>query len=128
MLVLCEGRRDNPYRSGRVRCSGGGRTLPIHAYTHKTGCRFITGGAFVPDDGSWPVEYDGSYLFGDFVCNKIFELRPDGSGGFSQTLFTDLDDGGPIAMTFGPSGTKDLYYTTFANGGEVRRIAYTGTS
>jgi hypothetical protein len=31
-------------------------------------------------------------------------------------------------MTFGPYMTtgKALYYTTFAGGGQVRRIAYTG--
>jgi hypothetical protein len=30
-------------------------------------------------------------------------------------------------MTFGPHGPSEtLYYTTFANGGEIRRIAYTG--
>jgi len=114
---LCEGRRDNPYRGGRVRCSGGGRTLPVHAYSHNTGCRSITGGAFVPDDGSWPAEYDDSYLVGDFVCNKIFELSPDERGGFSRTVFTKAGDGGPIAKSFGPSRPKDPYYTTFANGG-----------
>jgi hypothetical protein len=38
-------------------------------------------------------------------------------------------DGGPITMTFGPHGTGEaLYYTTFANGGEVHRITYTGGS
>jgi hypothetical protein len=31
-------------------------------------------------------------------------------------------------MTFGPFGaTQALYYTTYANGGEVHRITYTGT-
>ena len=127
---LCEGLHDNPYRSGRVNCSGPTYTGPIHEYSHNTGCESITGGAFVPDDGSWPVEYADSYLFGDFVCNRIFKLTPTGEGGFEETTFaTDLGGGGPISMTFGPSETDEaLYYTTFANGGEVHRIAYTGGS
>ena len=69
-------------------------------------------------------------IFGDFICSKIFVLTPNESGsGFSRSEFaTDLGGGGPISMTFGPymTSAKALYYTTFANGGEVRRIAYTG--
>ena len=55
-------------------------------------------------------------------------LTPDGGGGFDQTTFaTNLGGGGPIAMTFNPYETdKPLYYTTFAQGGEVHRITYTG--
>jgi glucose/arabinose dehydrogenase len=124
---LCEGRKDNLERRGKVNCSKAPLTPPIHAYSHGSGCRSITGGAFVPDDGSWPASYDDAYLFGDFVCNKIFELRRDRGGGLTRTLFTNVGDGGPIAMTFGPYGTGEaLYYTTFANGGEVRRISPTG--
>ena len=120
---LCEGRHDNPERRGSVNCDGARYTGPIHEYNHSTNCESITGGAFVPDDGSWPEEYDDSYLFADFVCNKIFELRPDGAG-FDSTLFTNVGGGGPVAMEFSPFGVKDLYYTTFQNGGQVRRIAY----
>jgi PKD repeat protein len=74
----------------------------------------------------WPAEYDSSYLFADYVCNKIFELTPKSGGGFTQTEFaTGLGVGGPIAMTFGPYGSgQALYYTTYANNGEVRRISY----
>ncbi len=63
------------------------------------------------------------------MCNKIFELTPAAGGGFEAQVFADeLGKGGPIAMTFGPYETGEaLYYTTFANGGEVRRIAYTGS-
>jgi glucose/arabinose dehydrogenase len=126
---LCEGTHDNPYRRGRVDCSGPDYTGPIHEYSHGTGCESITGGAFVPD-GFWPTSYDDTYLFGDFICSKIFVLTLNESGsGFSRSEFaTDLRGGGPISMTFGPymTSAKALYYTTFANGGEVRRIAYTG--
>jgi glucose/arabinose dehydrogenase len=126
---LCEGLHDNPERRGQVNCSGSTYTGPIHEYSHSsTGCESITGGAFVPNDGPWPDSYDDTYLYGDFVCNKIFELKPAAGGGFVQQEFATVADGGPITMTFGPHGAGEaLYYTTFANGGEVRRIAYTGS-
>lgn len=64
------------------------------------------------------------------MCGKIFELTPDGAGGYTRTEFArGLGSAGPIAMDFGPdrSGGRALYYTTFAGGGEVpakvRRIA-----
>ena len=125
---LCEGRHDNPYRGGSVNCSGAPYTPPIHEYSHNSGCESITGAAFVPD-GAWPASYDDAYLFGDFVCGKIFKLTPREGGGFNQTEFAaGLGRGGPVAMTFGPyqATGKALYYTTFANGGEIRRIAYAG--
>jgi glucose/arabinose dehydrogenase len=104
-----------------------GMTNPIHAYDHNTGCESVTGAAFVPN-GSFTSSYDNAYLFGDYVCNKIFKLTPKPEGGFARSLFaSDLGPGGPIAMTFGPYGNgKALYYTTFNDGGQVRRIAFTG--
>lgn len=102
---------------------------PIHQYNHNTGCSSVTGAAFVPD-GSWPASYDRDYLFGDYVCGKIFKLTPKSGGGFTRTDFaTGLGQGGPISMTFGPHKQgKALYYTTFAggDGGQIRRITYTG--
>jgi hypothetical protein len=100
----------------------------LHEYSHDTGCESITGGAFVPDDGGWPTSYDEAYLFGDYICNKIFKLAPKSGDGFTRTVFASgLAGGGPVAMAFGPHGSNQaLYYTTFANGGEVRRIGYTG--
>ncbi|MBO3095605.1 PQQ-dependent sugar dehydrogenase [Cellulomonas dongxiuzhuiae] len=99
-----------------------GMTDPIHDYTRSTGCGSITGGAFVPD-GVWPAQYDDAYLFADYVCGRIMML----SGGTRTNLATGL--GGAVHLEFGPhAGSQALYYTTYANGGEVRRIAYTGTA
>jgi hypothetical protein len=80
----------------------------------------------VPDAASWPASYGDSYLFGDYVCGKIFELTPASGGGFDQREFASgLGEGGPIAMAFRASGSdRSLYYTTYANGGEVHRISY----
>jgi len=99
---LCEGNHDNPNRPGSVNCSAAPYTPPIHEYSHNTGCSSITGAAFVPN-GVWPTAYDNSYLYGDYVCGKIFELTPDGAGGFTRTEFvTGLGENSAVAMTFGP--------------------------
>jgi PKD repeat protein len=102
-----------------------GMTNPIHAYAHSTGCSSITGAAFVPN-GSWPSAYDNSYLFGDYVCGRIFVLTRQVDGSFTRTTFASgLGASSAVAMTFGPYGTSvALYYTTYANGGQVRRIAH----
>ena len=123
---LCEGKHDNPDRPGSVNCGSAPYTPPIHDYSHNTGCSSITGAAFVPN-GVWPARYDRSYLFGDFVCGKIFSLTPKSGGGYAKTTFvTGLGRGGPVGMTFGPyKGRQALYYTTYASGsGQVRRIDY----
>ena len=123
---VCEGNHDNPYRKGSPPCDEAPYTAPIHEYSHGTGCESITGGAFVPN-GVWPAEYDDAYLFGDFVCGKIFRLTPKSGGGFEQMDFvTGLGSRSAVAMAFGPHASDQaLYYTTFDNGGEVRRISYT---
>ena len=122
---FCEGSRDNTNRPGSVNCADP-FTPPITEYSHGSGCSSVTGAAFVPD-GAWPASYDNAYLFGDYVCGKIFKLVPKAGGGYERTAFaTGLGQGGPVAMTFGPSG-RDLYYTTYAggDGGQIRRITYT---
>ncbi|HYF61357.1 MAG TPA: PQQ-dependent sugar dehydrogenase [Herpetosiphonaceae bacterium] len=84
-------------------------------------CISITGGAFVPN-GVWPAEYDNSYLFSDYGCGKIFRLK----NGEATLFSSNLGGSSAVHMAFGPFGaTKALYYTTYVNGGEIRRIAYT---
>jgi glucose/arabinose dehydrogenase len=106
-----------------------GLTDPIYDYNHASGCSSITGGAFVPN-GIWPAEYDGTYLYADFVCGKIIRLTPKAGGGFTATDFiTGLGNSSITSMQFGPHGsTKALYYLNFLNGGEVHRVAFTGTA
>ena len=100
-----------------------GLDYPIYRYNHDTGCESITGGAFVPNGGDWPNSYDSAYLFGDFTCDRIFDLRRNPSGGFRRTLFATIPGPGPVALAFGPfANGRALYYTTFANGGQVRLI------
>jgi uncharacterized repeat protein (TIGR01451 family) len=113
-----------------------GMTNPIYYYQHNTvfptatatACNSIVGGAFVPN-GLWPADYDNTYLFSDFTCGAIFRLKPDGAGGFIRTEFdTGLGVQAPVAMTFGPHGTTQALYYVAYNGGEVHRIAFTGTA
>jgi hypothetical protein len=112
-----------------------GLTNPVFDYPHGS-CAVgniagnsITGGAFVPA-GAWSAQYDGNYLVGEYVCGKIFRLVPNGSGGFTATEFaTGLGSGSAVTMIFGPyQNTQALYYTTYADGGQVRRIRYTGAT
>ena len=104
-------------------------TDPIFAYPDTTGCSAITGGAF-PPAGIWPSAFNNAYLYGDFVCGTIFSLRPQTGGGFTaQEFATGLGANSIVTMTFGPhEGGQALYYTTYANGGQVRRISFSGTA
>jgi glucose/arabinose dehydrogenase len=103
-------------------------TNPIFAYGRADGCASITGGAFVPS-GVWPAPYDGAYLFADYVCGKIFRLVPAGGGTYTRADFaTGLGGSSAVHMEFGPAGsTQGLYYTTYAGGGQIRRITFTST-
>ncbi len=102
-----------------------GMVDPIYEYSHNTGCGSITGGAFVPN-GFWPSAYDNGYLYSDYVCGRIFRLTPAAGGGYTSTDFaTGLGSSSAVHLTFGPFGTSQaLYYTTYASGGQVRRISY----
>jgi glucose/arabinose dehydrogenase/PKD repeat protein len=100
-----------------------GLTNPIFDYGRTTGCTAITGGAFVPS-GLWGAPYDGSYLFSDYVCGTIFRLQLKSGGGFTMQPFAQaLGASSAVHLGFGPRGDgRALYYTSYANGGEVRRI------
>jgi uncharacterized protein (TIGR03437 family) len=108
-----------------------GMTEPLYAYRHgstlpgtqTSGCRSITGGAFVPN-GAWPAEYDNTYLFADYVCGAIFALRRNGSTVTVSDFVRNLGNSSAVHLRFGPFGdSQALYYTTYAGGGQVRRVA-----
>jgi len=103
-----------------------GMTNPVHDYGRTVGAS-ITGGAFVPN-GLWLSDYDGDYLFADYVAGKIFQI--EGSGAGSRTEFaTALGGSSAVHLLFGPrAGSQALYYTTYAGGGQVRRIYHTAVN
>ena len=112
---------------GRTDCNNppAGVTDPIFDYTHAAaGCDSITGGAFVPATG-WPAAYAGGYLYSDFICQKIFALLPNGDGTWTSQPFADGVGGVVDMRAVSRLGAWSIYYTTFANGGEVRRIVST---
>jgi glucose/arabinose dehydrogenase len=121
--------REGPCAEGSLTDCGPpptGMTNPIFSYSHvATGCDAITGGAFVRN-GLWGTSYDRGYLYGDYICNKIFLRVPNGTGGWTSSVFASgLAAGGPVTMLFAPHAAKTaLYYTTYANGGEIHVIEH----
>lgn len=113
-----------------------GLTNPLFDYKHGAnspgspfqGCDSITGGAFAPA-GAWAPEDDGAYFFSDYVCGKVFKLTRSPGGAVTVSAFaTGLGNSSAVTLRFGPAGAAQaLYYTTYAGGGEVRRISFTGT-
>jgi glucose/arabinose dehydrogenase len=104
-----------------------GMTNPIYDYPQSSGCRAITGGAFVPN-GVWPAEYDGDYLYADYVCGRIFRLEQSGLGYTSSDFATSLGSNSATSLLFGPApppAGRALYYTTYGGTDSVRRITYT---
>jgi glucose/arabinose dehydrogenase len=125
--------REGPCVNGSTTNCGpqpAGFTNPVFAYQHTSDCaasgvrgNSITGGAFVPN-GVWPAQFQGVYLFGEFVCGKIFQLTPNGSVFTASEFATGLGQGSAVTMIFGPfQNTQALYYTSFAGGGQVRRLS-----
>ena len=107
-----------------------GMTNPIFSYQQgsPSGCRAITGGAFVPA-GIWPPSYTGTYLFADYVCGRIFRLDQSGDTYVRSDFAAGLGSNSAVHMAFGPhDGSQSLYYTTYEAGGSVRRIDYTGSA
>lgn len=112
-----------------------GKTDPIHWYEHPSGGgAAITGGAFVPD-GVWPAEYDGAFLYADFVLGHIYKMDPGGAdcrlctpptSAYQHNEWAEANT--VVEMAFGPYGsTQALYYLDRGNN-EVRRISYVGSA
>ncbi|MEX2032244.1 MAG: PQQ-dependent sugar dehydrogenase, partial [Dehalococcoidia bacterium] len=125
-------RREGPceYVSPGVDCSvptPAGMTDPLFSYPHGPGfrdCAAITGGAFVPEE-LWPPQYNGIYLFSDYVCGTIFQLETSGPAS-STTFASNLGNWTAIDLAFGPDAAfgQALYYATHGNGGQIRKISY----
>ncbi len=105
---------------------------PVHFYKHKGGGA-ATAAAFIPN-GIWGEEYDGKYLWADFmqgwiqildssveVDHCLSDCKPVESRMPVKT-FTEYDE--IITMRFGPcvNGQTALYYTSSSNGGVMRQV------
>ncbi len=133
-----EGRHSNS-SSGPCTSPGTlGLVDPVYEYprgtipgTTVTGCASITGGAFVPA-GVWPAAYDGTYLLADYVCGAMLRIpttgTPTAALASAFAFVTGLGSSSATSLQFGPDGTgQALYYTTYAGGGQIRKISYSAT-
>ena len=101
-----------------------GFTDPLTDYPHSIGCSFITAGAFVPN-GVWPSQFNGSYLFADGGCGKVFAYtaagKVDYSNPFAQTSGVIVD------MTFVTQGASTaLFYVTYGDS-KLHKVQYQGS-
>jgi glucose/arabinose dehydrogenase len=98
-----------------------GLTNPLHAYNHGE-CSFITAGALPP--AGW-LGSGRTYLYADGGCQKIFAVSDLGG---ANTITTFASGVGLVTdMNMVQEGSAwVLYYTTYANGGEVHRITVSG--
>mmetsp|Transcript_26968 Transcript_26968/g.64377 ORF Transcript_26968/g.64377 Transcript_26968/m.64377 type:complete len:854 (-) Transcript_26968:73-2634(-) len=134
--------REGPCESGsKTNCEPSDEFIdPIFWYEHNDdGDGAAVGGAFVPN-GAWPRKYDDTYLFADFIFQKIFVLSEDGSDPCRACLpprptltseeFQDTRFYGQLVqLTFGPyENSQALYYSLWAPMGKytIRRIIYDG--
>jgi glucose/arabinose dehydrogenase len=99
---------------------------PVFAYRRDgrppafAGCQTLTGGAFVPAAANWPNLYASVYLFADLACGRLFVLRGEAPGATLEVFGNGIANADAVHLAFGPDNV--LYYTTFAGGGQVRRI------
>ncbi len=120
-------------------------TEPVFEYPHGgnavpgtavSGCNSITGGAFVPN-GIWPSAYDNTFLLADYVCGAMFRIATNGVSkkasdppptvpiSTATTFATNLGGSSATSLRFGPDGNgQALYFTTYASGGQVRKVTY----
>ncbi len=105
-----------------------GMTDPVFYYDHSNSCNSITGGAFAPP-GLWPAPYDGRYFFSDYGCGRIFVLSGAAGSYSRQDFVTGLGSSSAVSLLFGPYGSSQaLYYTSYAGGGAVHVLVYTGAA
>lgn len=129
-----EGRHDNN-TVGPCSPRPVGMIDPVYEYPRGTipgttvsGCSSITGGAFVPN-GVWPAAYDGTYLIADYVCGAVLRIPTTGTPTAplpnAFAFVTGLGNSSATSLGFGPDGSgRALYYTTYAAGGQIRKISY----
>ena len=133
-----EGRHDNT-TGGPCSPRPTGMVDPVYEYNHSgavpgtsvAGCASITGGAFVPN-GVWPAAYDGTYLLADYVCGALFRIATNGTPTSvlpnAFAFASGLGNSSATSLAFGPDGGgQALYYTTYASGGQIRKITYSSS-
>jgi glucose/arabinose dehydrogenase len=112
------------YPGGEALSSTGTLTFPIYSYNHSVG-HAITGGYVYRG----PSEFlQGQYFFADFIDDKVFTLRFDGTSWVATERTAQLSpDIGAInnPSSFGQDGEGNLYLVDFD--GDVFRLTPNGS-
>lgn len=133
--------REGPcQKNSETKCELTDYADPVYWYIHdgiggSAGGGSIVGGDFVPE-GLWPSEYDGKFIFADYVYGELYMLHPSGAcrtdcevpiPGFTNTTIHQYPK--LVDVKFGPYyDSQALYY--LSRDGDlkgIRRIIYTGT-
>ncbi len=116
-----DGREGRCYRGSETDCPSppDGVTDPITVYNHRTGCTFITAGAFVPN-GVWRASDDGSYLFADGGCDTIWQRTAAGTVDYDTPFATVSGTIVDMAFVDQPVGTSLFYVSNSSS--EIHRI------
>jgi len=91
-------------------CTSAGLTLPVIDYGRSEGVS-VTGG-YVYRGSNLP-SLIGSYIYGDFGSGNIWQLTPDGQGGYVNTLL--LNSGFNISA-FGQDRNGEVYIVSYGDG------------
>jgi glucose/arabinose dehydrogenase len=113
-------------RPGEGVCNRTGLTLPVDSYARDIGAS-VTGGYVYR--GSAIAGLRGSYLYADFVSDRVFRFRIDAGAGaivdrqdISLELRPSVGDFGGIA-SFGQDNAGELYVAAFTPGAIYRVVA-----
>jgi hypothetical protein len=113
-------------RPGEGVCDRTGLTLPVDSYSRDVGAS-VTGGYVYR--GSAIAGLRGSYLYADFVSDRVFRFRIDAGAGaivdrqdISLELRPSGVDFGGIA-SFGQDNAGELYVAAFTPGAIYRVVA-----
>ncbi len=114
-------------------CNPGGLTLPVHEYSHATGCS-VTGGAVYR--GAAIPALQGTYFFADYCTPTLWSFKMAGGAATELTTWPAAVVPGDGEATVGsiaaiaPGGDGELYIVDRASGqeGEVWKIVPTTTS
>jgi hypothetical protein len=115
-----EGPNRTPQHGGTAACQGVGHTPPGYSYPRSEGVS-VTGGVFYTGD-SWPAEYKGAYLFGDYGAQRLqlARFRTDGSLAAPVSMF-GTEIGRPVEFETAPNG--DVLFADIGTG-KVKRLSY----
>ncbi|HIP71768.1 MAG TPA: glucose dehydrogenase [Anaerolineae bacterium] len=87
-------------------CPEEGFVFPIFAYDHTEGCAIIGGYTY---RGAQFPELRDNYFFGDYCAGKIWQLFPDGTGGWEAA---QVYQGDFLITSFGEDVNGELYVLT----------------